>query len=182
MTTDIRFVVRLATLAGVALVLFVFEALAPRILPWMKLGLGNLVTLLVLVIYGFPAALGVATVKLLVGGLVTGTFAGPAFVIGGAAGLLSLTVMALARRLAPEAFSLVGLSILGAVCHQLVQLLIAWLYLGVPGLSSFLPLFLGWGLASGVLVGLLVYFVEGRLRKLKVLDPGASRNPTPGRD
>ncbi len=158
-----RTMTRVATLAGVALILFLFEGLAPRILPWMKLGLGNLATLLVLVTYGFRAALAVALVKLLVGGLVTGTFAGPAFVIGGVAGLLSLTVMASVRRLAAASFSVIGLSILGALSHQLAQLGLARVYLGIAGLSHFLPLFLSWGLVSGGLVGLTVYWVQKRL-------------------
>jgi len=159
---DIAATTRIATFAAFALILFLFEALAPRILPWMKLGLGNLVTLLVLLAYGFPAALSVALVKLLVGGLVTGTLAGPAFLIGGGAGMVSLTAMAVSRRLL--GFSTVGLSVLGAVAHQLAQLMLARAYLGIEGLSHFLPLFLAWGLISGGIVGLIVHWVIEKLR------------------
>jgi heptaprenyl diphosphate synthase len=159
---------RIAMWASFALILFLFEALAPRILPWMKLGLGNLVTLLVLMAYGFPAALLVAVVKLIVGGLVTGTLAGPAFVIGGGAGLLSLTAMAAARRLV--IFSVVGLSILGAVTHQLSQLMLATAVLGIEGLTHLIPLFLSWGLISGGIVGLIVYWVVEKLRSVGVLE------------
>ena len=161
-------ITRIAMCAGFALILFLFEALAPRILPWMKLGLGNLVTMLVLLVYGFPAAVSVAVVKLVVGGLVTGSLAGPAFVIGGAAGLASLTVMALALRLA--VFSVIGLSVLGAITHQLLQLLLARVYLGIEGLTHFLPLFLAWGLFSGGVVGLTVYWVVEKLRSAGLLD------------
>ena len=161
---DVRVVTRLATLSCFSLILFLFEALAPRILPWMKLGLGNMVTLFALLGYGIPAALAVAGIKLLVGGLIGGTLAGPAFVVGGGAGLASLMVMAAAHRFAKKAFSIVGLSILGALSHQLVQLALASAYIGIEGLSHFLPLFLTWGLASGAVVGLTLYWVVEKLR------------------
>ena len=72
---------RLGLMGSAALVLFVFEALVPRPLPWMKLGLGNLAVMLALLVYGFVAALGVSAIKLFVGGLLSGSLGGPAFVI-----------------------------------------------------------------------------------------------------
>ena len=116
-------VARLGLLASAAIVLFVFEALAPRPLPWMKLGLGNLPVLLSLLSFGSGPALAVTSIKLVVGGLLSGGFAGPAFVIGGGAGLVSLLVMALIKRYTGRLFSVVGLSIWGALAHQLCQLI-----------------------------------------------------------
>ena len=45
-------IARLGLLASAAVVLFVFESLAPRPLPWMKLGLGNLPVVVALWIFG----------------------------------------------------------------------------------------------------------------------------------
>jgi heptaprenyl diphosphate synthase len=160
-----RQLTRLGLMGSIALILFVFEALAPRVLPWMKLGLGNLAVLLALLSHGFTAALGVSVVKLLVGGLISGSLGGPAFIIGGGAGLVSLSLMAGVRGAIPGVFSPVGLSILGALTHQLVQLLLAsYLYVGQDGLFSFLQLFLVWGLISGTVIGLLAYWTIEKMR------------------
>ncbi|MFA6107348.1 MAG: Gx transporter family protein [Candidatus Latescibacterota bacterium] len=154
---------RLGLLAGTAIILFVFEGLAPRPLPWMRLGLGNLPVLLALLLYGPFPALAVSGVKLLIGGLLSGALAGPGFVIGGGAALASLGAMAAGRRLGRGAFSPVGLSVLGAVAHQGMQLLLAWVYIGRAELWSLLPLSLLIGLVSGFLIGLLARWSRDRL-------------------
>ena len=157
-----REVARLALLAGTALALFVIESLVPRPLPWMKLGLGNGAVLLALLLSGVGPAFIVAGIKIAVGGLVTGGLAGPAFVISAGAGVASLSIMSMARRAPPDLLSPVGVSILGAVTHQGVQLLLASVYIGHAGLLSLLPLFLLGGLLSGTLIGLVVcWILEG---------------------
>jgi heptaprenyl diphosphate synthase len=125
--------------------------------------LGNLPVLLTLLLYGAAPALAVSGVKVLVGGLLSGALAGPGFVIGGGAGMASLGVMFAGLRLGRETFSPVGLSVLGAVAHQLVQLLLAWAYVGRAELLSLIPLSLLTGLVSGFLIGLLARWSRDRL-------------------
>ena len=161
-----RELTRLGLLAGAGLILFLLEAVAPRPLPWMKLGLGNLPVVVALDLFGGGAAIAVAVVKVFAGGLVSGGFASPAFAIGGGAGIASVAAMALAKRVAPGLFSLVGLSVLGAVTHQLTQLLIARVYLNHPGLLNFLPLFMLTGLVSGLAIGMIAHCCAARLRRL----------------
>ena len=161
-----RTLTRIGLMGSVGLILFVFEGLAPRPLPWMKLGLGNLAVVLGLLVYGFVAGLAISLIKLSIGGLLSGGLGGPAFVIGGGAGLASLLVMAAVRRGTGDLFSPIGLSIIGALVHQTTQLLLAYLYIGQVGIFSLLPLFLATGLVSGALIGLLVYW---SLEKLKAV-------------
>ena len=151
-------------LASLALVLYVLESVAPRPLPWMKLGLGNVAVLLALVVFGAASAAAVCLVKLGIGGLVSGGFAGPAFAIGAGAGMGSLAAMAIAHRMTPGLFSPVGLSILGAVAHQLCQICLAFFYVRHAGLFSLLPIFLATGLLSGTLTGMLAYWALEKLR------------------
>ena len=160
-----RDVARLGLLGSIALVLFVLEALAPRPLPWMKLGLGNIGVLLALLMYGFAAALCVSTLKLVVGGLISGGLGGPAFLVSGGAGLASLAVMAAVKRAGPTLFSPVGLSTVGALIHQVMQLILAYLlFIDHASLFAFLPLALINGLISGILIGLLVYWSLEKIR------------------
>jgi heptaprenyl diphosphate synthase len=162
-TTDLS---RLALLAGTALILFVVESAVPRPLPWMKLGLGNGAVLLALLLFGVRQAFAVAAIKILVGGLITGGLAGPAFIISTGAGLASLSIMSLARRCPPQLLSAVGISIIGAVTHQLVQLLLASVYIRHLGVVSLLPLFLLGGLLSGGLIGLVVHWILQGLKRM----------------
>lgn len=159
-----RDLARLGLLSSAALILFVFENLVPRPLPWMKLGLGNVAVVLALLAYGPAAALAVTLIKLVAGSLVTGGFAGPAFAIGGGAGLASWGAMALVRRCTGRLFSPVGLSIIGAAVHQTAQLGVAWLYLRQAGLFSLLPLSLAGALCSGALIGLLAHWALEKFR------------------
>lgn len=159
----VRDIARLGLLSSMAVILFVVESQVPKPLPWMKLGLGNLPVLVALLMYGTGAGLGVSAVKLLVGGLLSGGLGGPAFVIGGSAGLTSLFIMAAVRRLTGETFSPVGVSIWGALTHQLVQLSMAALYVGSTGIFSLLPLFVLSGLLGGGLIGLLASWAREKL-------------------
>ena len=162
MESSTRRLTRIGLLAAAAVVLFVFEGLAPRPLPWMKLGLGNLPVMLALMGYGPLAALAVSVLKLFIGGLLSGSLANPAFFIGAGAGMCSWLVMSAARVLGRSIFSAVGLGIWGAVTHQLAQLALAYIYIGQWGMWTLLPVALLGGLISGILIGLLAHWVHDR--------------------
>ena len=162
MESSTRRLTRIGLLAAAAVVLFVFEGLAPRPLPWMKLGLGNLPVMLALMGYGPLAALAVSVLKLFMGGLLSGSLANPAFFIGAGAGMCSWLVMSVARVLGRSIFSAVGLGIWGALTHQLAQLALAHLYIGQWGMWTLLPVALLGGLISGILIGLLAHWVYDR--------------------
>jgi heptaprenyl diphosphate synthase len=159
-----RAVTRLGLLAGTGVILFVLESLAPRPLPWLRLGLGNLPVLVALLLYGSGAALCVSLVKILLGGLFSGALGGPATAMALGAGLSSLAAMALVRRWAPRVFSPVGLSIVGAVVHQVAQLALAARLVGHSGAFALLPLALLAGLTSGAGIGLLAAWTWRRLQ------------------
>jgi heptaprenyl diphosphate synthase len=150
-------------LTAIALVLFLVELNLPRPLPWMRLGLGNVAVLVALLLFGAGPALAVSLVKVLLGGLLSGGLAGPAFIIGSSAALASLLAMVLLARCAPRLLSPVGLSVAGALAHQCTQLTVATMYLGHVGLLSLLPMFLVGGVVSGLLTGLAAYFALQRL-------------------
>jgi heptaprenyl diphosphate synthase len=111
-------------------------------------------------------------VKIFVGGLLAGSLGGPAFVIGGGAGLVSAALMILARSTTRDLFSAVGVSIIGSLAHQVTQLTLAYLYIGTAGIFSLLPLFLVTGLVSGLLIGLLVAWALAKLESTNWLAGG----------
>jgi len=146
---------------ALASILFTLESLIPFPIPWMRVGLANGVTLLVLSWYGWREALTVAMLRVILGSLLAGRMFHPLFWFGLAGGLGSVAVMSLT--LGIRHIGLVGVSMLGASAKNLIQLGMAGiLFLGYAGVITLLPFFLLSALISGFLMGLLVLWVHDR--------------------
>ncbi len=113
-------------LSACGLILFVFESFLP-LLPWFRPGLGNIATILALLMFGFGDALKVTLLRIVLGALILGRLFTPVFVFALCGGLASAVVMAAAYRYGKRIFGPVGISVLGAAVHNLVQLLVAYL-------------------------------------------------------
>lgn len=160
-----RTMTRLALLSAVGLILFVFEAYIPRPLPWMKLGLGNVATLLGLFWYGIRGAMAVTLVRLFLGPLLLGTLLTPAFLLSAGGGLASLCMMAVVYRYGGSAFSVIGVSVWGALAHNMAQLLLAYVVLiGKGQVVVLMPMLVLSSVVMGVLTGVLAYWVLDRLK------------------
>ncbi len=120
----IRRLVNLALLAAASLVLFLFESVIPAPLPWVRLGLANVMTVTVLFLYGTREAFLLTILRVVLGSLLLGAFLAPAFFLSLGGGLAATAVMAAARALASRSLSIVGVCVLGAVAHNAGQLVI----------------------------------------------------------
>ncbi len=159
-----RKLLRLSLLAGVSMILFLVENQipAPIPVPGVKLGLGNIIVVCVLFLYGPKEALGVLAVKLVLSAVLTGNLGALAYSAAG--GLLSLGGMCLLRRwIAPG--QLWAASVLGAMLHNLGQLLSALVITGTPGLLAYLPVLLLSGMVTGLFTGLAAQAVAARLKQ-----------------
>ena len=147
-------ITRLALCTALALVLSYMEALLPPIypsVPGIKMGLANVVIIFVLYCFGVRSAIWVSALRLALMTLLFGNVMMLMYSLAGAT--LSLGVMALLRR--ARWFSPVGVSVLGAVCHNAGQILVAMAVLGTGALGYYLPVLMVTGTVAGVLVGLL---------------------------
>jgi len=156
---------RLSLLVSFGLALYSLEIFIP--LPWGRVGLANLATLLALLIFGGWEAFLVMGMRVFLGSLLFGGPLNPASLLSLAGGVASSSGMVLLRPLYPQVFSIVGISIWGALAHNLAQLLAAWFLLGkaagIFGLLPFIPLI---SLGGGLIVGLLGWLVGSRLTDL----------------
>jgi heptaprenyl diphosphate synthase len=118
----LRYLTTLSLLAAAALSLFLFESILPSPVPWVRLGLANVMTVTVLFLYGVGPALLLTALRILLGSLLLGTFLSPAFFLAAAGGAASLGVMAIARRALVPPLGIVGVSVLGAAAHNAGQL------------------------------------------------------------
>ena len=154
----------LALLTAVSLVLFVVEAQipAPVPVPGVKLGLSNIVIVCVLFLCGRRHALAVLLVKSVLGALLTGQLGALPYSLAG--GLLSLGVMSLLRPVLPDRQLWVA-SVLGAMLHNLGQLLTAMAITQTPGLVAYLPVLLLSGMLTGLFTGIAAQALTKRLKQ-----------------
>ena len=139
--------------AGVALVLAYVEALLPPLyaaVPGIKLGLPNIAIIFILYRFGLCEAAAVSLIRIVAVALLFGNPMTFAYSVAGA--FLSLLVMTVLRKL--DLFSIVGVSVAGAVFHNVGQILTAMVLLGTAELGYYLIVLAVTGTISGILVGL----------------------------
>lgn len=167
--TRSSFITKLAVLAAAGLILFLFESTIPRPLPWLKPGLSNLVTIVALYCYGFRAAFVVTIIRVVTGALVLGTLFNPVFLFAVSGGVLATLVMAFFHAKFNKTFSIIGVSLLGAFTHNLVQLLLAaFLVVNSAQVLFLMPVMLLSSLFSGFLVGIFAHYVVQKMQVFQI--------------
>lgn len=157
-----RRMVLLALLIAMASVLHVVESWLPLPLPvpGIKLGLANIVSLIVIVMFGWRDAIYVAIVRVFLVSLFGGIFFGPAFAMSVSGAIGSTLVMAYVYRHWHPGFSLIGISIIGATIHNVVQIAVAALLVSSVTLLWYLPYLILVALPTGFVTGMTtIYFI-----------------------
>jgi len=151
---------RLSLLVGMGLILFLFESLIPRPLPWLKPGLAHIATLLAIYMMGLSEAMIVVIIRVFVGSLLLGSLFNPAFILSLGGGLAATSVMGLTHRYFSRIFSIFGISILGAIVHNLTQLLLVQILI-VHRMEIFYlaPVMILSSLFTGFIVALVSYLL-----------------------
>lgn len=156
-----------AVLSALSLLAFMLENLFPPIIiPGAKLGLSNIFTFLALIILGVPYAYFTMLIKLIFGAIFSGAISSVMYSLP--SGIVSLSLMTLLLYTTKRKLSIVCISGLSAVIHNAVQLIV---YALVTDITVFylMPYLALIGLASGVLVGLTVFYII-RFLPQKVVD------------
>ncbi len=148
---------RIALLSAYAIGLHGFESLLPTPIPWLRLGLANIITLITLLLYGMRPAITVTLIRVIVVSLFTGTFLGPAFILSLGGGITSTVAMGSIFYLSPRLFSVVGLSIIGAFFHNITQLFLAYFLFiqRIEAIFLITPLILLLGTVTGTVNGIV---------------------------
>ncbi len=156
---------RIAWLTALAIAIHIAESVFPSPLPGVKPGLANVVTLTVLFLYGWSAAVWVSLLRVLVGSLLIGTFLTPTFILSLSGALASLAVLGLGTLLPGRGLGPVGFALLAALAHMSGQFFAAYtLFIPHQGLFGLLPLLMTLAAAFGLLGGLIVQAVLPRLQ------------------
>lgn len=168
MTERIRHLSRLALLLALATVIHTAEAALPVTFVWFRFGFANIIGLSTLYLFGFRDALVVTLGRIFLGSLATGLFGSPAFLLSLAGGTCSIVAMGLIHRCCSRVFSEIGISIVGAVVHNLAQLVVAYvLLIRNQGIFLLIPLMLLAALGTGFINGLATRFLVRHFRKVQ---------------
>lgn len=142
----------LGMFTALALVASYVESLVPFYFgaPGIKLGLANLITVVLLYRTNWKDACLVSVLRILLSGFLFGNVFSIIYSFCGA--FFSLGVMCLLKRLG--GFSILGVSVAGGVCHNLGQLLAAVYLMENGKIMYYFPALMIAGIVTGLLIGI----------------------------
>lgn len=131
-------------------------------IPGIKLGLANLVVVVALYTMKPYEALCIAIIRIFLAGLTFGNAYSIAYSLCG--GILSFLVMLAFKK---TKLSIVGVSMLGGICHNIGQILVAMVIMSTMKISYYLPILLAAGLITGLLIGIVSRLIVDRIEIIK---------------
>ncbi|PSJ32068.1 heptaprenyl diphosphate synthase [Peptostreptococcus russellii] len=150
----------LSLMVAYSLALYILETFIPNplvaLFPGAKLGLSNIITLICLLNFGFKDTFTILSVRIILSSIFAGPVSYLLFSIAG--GYLSLAGMYLASKI--KGFSIIGVSLCGAIMHNIGQLLMAAMIIENLSMISYLPFMLGASIVTGVFIGIVVKFAN----------------------
>ena len=163
MKIDTRKMTLLSAIIAVAMILSYVESLIPAFvaIPGVKMGFSNIATVFTLYTLGWPYAICVSVVRVLLSTLLFGNAAALIYSLFGAA--LALISMILVHR--TNIFSAIGVSVVGALAHNAGQILAVCLVMNNSALAYYIfPLIIS-GTISGIIIGVIAGMLTERLKK-----------------
>ena len=154
----------LGVFLALALICSFVESLIPFYfgVPGMKLGLTNVVVLLLLYFFGAKEALLVSVMRILLSGFMFSNAFSILYSLAG--GILSWAVMLLLKK--TGRFHMVSISICGGITHNLGQILVAMVVVKNYYIFGYFPfLFIGGGI-TGLLIGLVAQEIDLRTKHI----------------
>lgn len=146
--------VLLANFLAIAIVLNIIESMIAIIpVPGAKIGFANIVTLIIIYIYGYKEATAVTLLRIFLVAILSGRVFGPTFWLGLSGAILSLLVMIVIHRL--KWFGVVGVSVLGSFAHSIGQIIAGVYVIGSATVIAYLPIMLLISIPAGILTGMI---------------------------
>lgn len=155
----------LSLLTAGAMILSIIEGMLPLpfIAPGAKLGLTNIVTLTVIVIFGFKDAMLVTILRCILLMIVAGNPI--SFTYSIISGTMSVTAMFLSLKYFGKYFSLIGISVIGALTHNASQITVAAVMFENIMMFTYLPILSLMSIFTGCFVGYTSIFASDNLNK-----------------
>lgn len=138
---------------ALALILSYLENLVPVtfVVPGIKLGLANLVTIITLIKLGFKPALIVSTGRIILSGILFGNVTIIIYSLAGA--FLSIVCMLIVSKI--KLFTVTGISVCGAIAHNVGQIIVAAFIMENAKILYYLLVLVATGTIAGFLIGII---------------------------
>jgi heptaprenyl diphosphate synthase len=151
-------------LVALAFILSYIESLFPLAIaiPGIKLGLANLVVIVAIYKLGVKEAFTLSIIRIILVGFTFGSPSTMMFSLVG--GLLSWLLMVIFQK--TKLFSMVGVSIIGGIAHNIGQIIVSILVLENINIIYYLPFLLVSGVITGGLIGILAAIIIKRLKSM----------------
>ena len=148
-----RKIAYLGVFLALALILSYVESLIPFYfgIPGVKLGLTNLIVVVMLYCTGTKEAFGVSVARILLAGFLFGNLFSILYSLAG--GVLSFIVMCLLKK--TGRFHVISVSVTGGISHNLGQLIGAAFVVETYDIFYYMPFLLIAGVATGFVIGML---------------------------
>lgn len=154
----------IAVFTALALIFSYIEAIIPFNLgvPGVKLGIANIVVVCALYIFGVKEAVGISLIRVFVIGLLFGNAVSLIYSLSGA--VLSIAVMIICKRLK---LSVIGVSAMGGIFHNVGQLSAAALILNSSAVMYYYPVLFISGIVTGIIIGIVSLPIIKNSEKLR---------------
>jgi len=144
----------LAIMLSISIVLSIVESMLPVIpVPGVKLGLANVVTIIIMYKYGETDALTILILRIILVGLLRGNIFSVTFFLSLSGGMTAYLMMVLFKKL--KVFSIIGVSIMGAFGHSVGQIVMAIFLIERTELIYYFPYILLLSVLTGLVTGIL---------------------------
>jgi heptaprenyl diphosphate synthase len=151
---------RIAWLTALAITIHIAESALPSPLPGLKPGLANIITVVVLVRFGWGMAAWVSLLRVIAGSLLLGTFLSPTFTLSLSGAIAAMAALWLVQWLPGRGCSAFGFSIVAALSHMSAQFWCAYLlFIPHPGMLHLWPPLLTAALIFGLINGWMAHLL-----------------------
>lgn len=166
-TLNIKKMTYIAMLTTIALIIFIIELQIPPLvpaIPGIKMGLANIITVYAMFTLGPVATLEILFMRIILGSMFAGQVMSLLYSLSG--GLLCYLIMLVMRKVV-TVNQIWICSIMGAIFHNIGQILIAMFMTGLVQVAYYLPVLLISAIVSGTFTGLCAQEVVKRMKKIK---------------
>ncbi len=155
--TKIRQITLVAILVSCAAALQMLESPLPRILPWLKIGLANVITLYAIIRINKSTGIFIAALRTCLAAFIFGSFLSPIHIISFSGAVMAAIIMSIIFHYLPKT-SICIISIFGSITSNISQLLAVQLIFA-SNLTFWLHIsMIIWvGIPAGLIVGKITY-------------------------
>lgn len=151
---DIKKMTLYANLLAIAIILNIVESLWQVIpVPGAKIGLANIVTVIILFIYKPSDSIYFVIIRVIFVSILTGKLFNPIFYMSLSGGIFASVSMVILFKL--DFFGLLGISVLGSIMHTVGQIMMGIFVVGSVAVISYLPIMLLISVPAGIVTGIV---------------------------